>query len=47
MQDFITDLIFGQIVAPNVLAAYYVFLLAVVVTFTPQIRSEAYMIFAF
>ena len=40
MQDFITDLIFGHIVAPNVLAAYYVFLLAVVVTFTPRFDQK-------
>src|SRR3981189_3378450 len=39
-QDFSTDLIFGQIVAPNVLAAYYVFLLAVVVTFTPRFAQK-------
>ena len=40
MRDFITDLIFGHIVAPNVLAAYYVFLLAVVVTFTPRFAQK-------
>src|SRR6266576_1555380 len=46
-QDFSTDLIFGQIVAPNVLAAYYVFLFAQSSRdLHPQIHPEAYMIFA-
>ena len=39
-QDFSTDLTFGQVVASNVLAAYYVLLLAVVVTFTPRFAQK-------